>query len=118
PRYGLWHSYRAALAFARLLPGLPACLPEPSPCDSCADRPCLRACPVDAFSAAGYDTPACGGWLARPEGEACLAVACLARAACPAGAAYRYGPAAAGFHMAAFKGALSRRTSPEAFRSR
>lgn len=118
PRYGLWHSYRAALAFARLLPGLPGRLPEPSPCDTCADRPCLRACPVDAFSAAGYDTRACGGWLDRPEGGTCLAAACLARAACPAGVGYRYGPAAAGFHMAAFKGALLRRSSPEAFRSR
>lgn len=121
PRYGLWHSYRGALAFPDRLPGLPAREAAPHPCAGCAERPCLTACPVGAFSApprepdhdsggAGhYDTARCGAHLAGPEGEACLAAACLARAACPLGAGYRYGPAAARFHLGAFKAALEGR---------
>lgn len=74
PRYGLWHSYRGALAFDRLLEGLPeegpagsaaaAGASEPSPCVTCEARPCLSACPVAAFvpppvpEAPAFDVPA------------------------------------------------------------
>jgi len=38
-------------------------LPEPdrraSPCESCADKPCLTACPVGAFASGQYDVAAC-----------------------------------------------------------
>lgn len=113
PRWGLWHSYRGALAFAERLPGLPASETAPHPCRGCP-APCLSSCPAGAFAAPGhdsggvaaYDTARCGAQLAGAAGEACLAAACLARAACPLGADYRYGPAAARFHLGAFKAAL------------
>ena len=54
PDYGLWHGYRGALAFAGALP-LPPRDERASPCDDCADRPCLSTCPVAAFGEAGYD---------------------------------------------------------------
>ncbi len=102
PEYGLWHGYRGALALAD-----PLQLPRPvqgvSPCATCADKPCLSACPVDAFDAsAGYDVPACTAHIASDAGSTCLETGCLARHACPIGRDYRYAPDQAKFHMAAF----------------
>lgn len=101
PDYGLWHAYRGALVFAQTF-DLPAMDERPRPCDSCADKPCLTACPVGAFSWHGYDVAACVAHVADARGESCLGGGCLARRACPVGAAYRYGPAQMGFHMRAF----------------
>lgn len=102
PDYGLWHGYRAALAFERPVP-LPAREDRASPCEACADRPCLWACPVDAFRD-GYDVPRCRAHLASGRGEACFDAGCLARAACPVGRAYAYPEAQARFHTRAFLG--------------
>jgi hypothetical protein len=101
PDYGLWHAYRGALAFADRLP-LPAFVSRPRPCDSCRDRPCLTACPVNAFTAGGYDVPVCIGHIRSAPGEPCLTAGCLARRACPIGADLAYVPAQARVHMAAF----------------
>jgi ferredoxin len=101
PDYGLWHGYRGALLFAAAIE-----LPPPdlraSPCIGCADRPCLSACPVGAFSAAGYDVPACVRHLARVPEPDCMGAGCRARHACPVGRDYRYVPEQARFHMEAF----------------
>jgi hypothetical protein len=99
--YGLSHSYRGALAFAAAIEA-PAIAPSASPCDSCAAKPCLKACPVEAFSTAGYDVEACAGWLRQDEGASCLGGGCLARRACPIGPDYAQTPEQARFHMAAF----------------
>ena len=101
PEYGLWHAYRGALAFARAM-DLPAMDRRPCPCDSCADKPCLTTCPVDAFSAHGYDVPACIDHLDGRRGGDCLGGGCLARRACPVGVASQYTPEQMGFHMRAF----------------
>jgi hypothetical protein len=103
PDWGLWHSYRGALAFAERLE-LPEPDRRPSPCLGCS-RPCLGACPVGAFSSAGYDVPRCVGLLDRPAGGDCLRSGCLARRACPIVPDARYGPKQADFHMAAFHAA-------------
>jgi hypothetical protein len=101
PYYGLWHSYRGAL-------GLPEALhvPEPAtvraPCQSCEGRWCLRACPVGAFSDAGYDVAACAGHLRSAAGADCMGLGCRARRACPVGAEHAYGPGRAHFFMRAF----------------
>jgi len=101
PDYGLWHAYRGALAFAQRF-DLPAMDERPRPCDSCADKPCLTACPVGAFSTHGYDVAACVAHVAGVQGGPCLGGGCLARRACPVGVAYQYTPAQMGFHMRAF----------------
>ncbi len=101
PEFGLWHGYRGALAFAEALP-TPARDPRPSPCESCADRPCLSTCPVGAFGSEGYDVPACTGHLAGPAGADCLEIGCRARRACPVGLDYHYPDGEAAHHMAAF----------------
>ena len=51
--YGLWHAYRAALIFPVEFDIPPS--RSRSPCDSCAEKPCLSACPVDAFTGSRYD---------------------------------------------------------------
>jgi hypothetical protein len=100
PKYGLWHAYRAGLLFAERLP-LPPRSVAPSPCETCAAKPCLSACPVGAFTGAAYDVPACAGHLASAA-SSCLSVGCHARNACPIGRAWRYPEAQIRFHMAAF----------------
>jgi ferredoxin len=58
PRWGLWHAYRGALLFDR-----PLGLAEPGQiehlCDSCVGKPCVRACPVYAYTADRFDHTAC-----------------------------------------------------------
>lgn len=101
PVYGLWHGYRGALAFAEHIEIQPAAAPD-HPCERCADRPCLDACPVHAFSATGYDIAACTGHLAGADGGNCMARGCLARRACPIGREFSYPPDQASFHMSHF----------------
>ncbi len=101
PDWGLWHSYRGALAFRERLE-LPAMPDRASPCSTCAEKPCLTTCPVSAFSNAGYDVAGCRTHVAAPAGSECMSGGCLARVACPVGAGHRYAPAQAAFHMRAF----------------
>lgn len=101
PEFGLWHAYRGALVFDRAIAG-PAPDRRAHPCDSCEAKPCLSACPVDAFGRASYDVERCRGHLNSGHGTACLSGGCLARRACPVGRAYAYGEAQQRFHMAAF----------------
>ena len=102
PDWGLWHSWRGALGFREHVE-LPEPDRRPSPCDDCKDKPCLTACPVTAFTRAGYDVAACGAHLAAPAGQSCIEEGCAARLACPIGEAHRYAPEQSAFHMRAFR---------------
>ena len=101
PTYGLWHAYRAALLFPVEF-DIPLQRPGPHPCESCSEKPCLSACPVNAFDGASYDVPACASHLASAAGGTCKTRGCLARHACPVGQDHAYAPAQAEFHMRAF----------------
>ncbi len=101
PEFGLWHAYRGALLFDRPL-GLGKVEAPIHLCDGCAGKPCLKACPAEAYSGAGFDYLACTGHAGGPAGAECRDAGCLARRACPFGTAYRYPPDMQGFHMAAF----------------
>lgn len=101
PDYGLWHGYRGALGFAGRLQLPPPDL-RPNPCEACRARPCLDACPVEAFADAAYDVRRCVARLRTRSGRDCLELGCRARRACPVGRDYTYEPAQAGFHMRAF----------------
>jgi hypothetical protein len=101
PDWGLWHSYRGALAVRERL-ALPPPDARPSPCDTCAEKPCLSTCPVGAFTRGGYDVPACVAHIASAAGRDCLDEGCRARRACPVGTEHSYGAAQAEFHMRAF----------------
>jgi hypothetical protein len=97
---GLMVSYRGALRFSQhiALPGT-----GPAPCETCADRPCMTACPVDALSAAkGYDVAACHGFLDTDAGGDCLAQGCKARRACPVSQSFGRDPEQSAFHMSYF----------------
>ena len=107
PDYGLWHAYRGALAFAEAVDLAPRDQ-RPRPCDTCAERPCLSACPVGAFTETGYDVAACTGHISAPAGIDCMERACGARRACPVGRGYIYEPAQARFHMEHFLAARRR----------
>lgn len=107
PEYGLWHAYRAALLFAGAI-DLPPTGDRESPCNTCAGRPCMSACPVGAFTETGYDVAACAGHLDSPAGRDCLDNGCRARAACPVAADRSYPPGQVRFHMAAFHRAVGR----------
>ena len=102
PEHGLWHAYRGALLLAAVPPDLPRRGEHPSPCATCADRPCLSACPVGAHSAAGFAVDACTRHLVSAE-ERCIAGGCRSRDACPVGRASRFPDAQVRFHMAAFR---------------
>jgi hypothetical protein len=101
PVYGLWHSYRGALGFREAF-DVPAGDASPSPCDSCAEKPCLSVCPVGAFSTSGYDVRACARHLKSLAGADCMERGCRARRACPVGTECVPGPAQASFAMWAF----------------
>ena len=105
PEFGLWHAYRAALLFSERLV-VPPPMATPSPCESCADKPCLSACPAGAFSGAAYDVGGCSSHLASAD-STCGDAGCHARDACPIGRSWRYEPAQIRFHMAAFARAVA-----------
>lgn len=100
PEFGLWHAYRGALIFAAHFP-VPELRPWPHPCESCAEKPCLTNCPVSAIGSGTFDRSACAAHVASSVGVECRSRGCLARRTCPVGAAYRYGPEQAAFHMEA-----------------
>lgn len=101
PRYGLWHAYRGALLFEEEIE-IPDAGPKVHLCDTCAGKPCLKACPVGAYSVSGFDHAGCLSHVRGGQGGPCRSGGCLDRNACPYGTEYRYRPEAQAFHMAAF----------------
>lgn len=101
PRYGLWHGYRGALGFGETLADSGEHALE-HPCDGCATKPCISACPAAALAGGHFDLGLCRGHLRSEAGRVgCLAGGCLSRNACPVGAGHRYPPEQLRFHMAA-----------------
>lgn len=96
---GLWTSYRGALALKQAV-----ALPDPAvrPCEICADKPCLSACPTGALTGAGYDVPRCHAFLDTPEGTDCLTGGCLVRRACPRSQSHGRVREQSAYHMRQF----------------
>lgn len=103
PQYGLWHAYRGALLFEEEI-AVAQVHASIHLCDACAGKPCLKSCPVDAYSEGGFAYEGCLGHVRGASGEACREGGCLDRNACPYGTAYRYPPEVQAFHMASFAG--------------
>ena len=101
PEYGLWHAFRGALVFDQVVP-FSKVAEFTHPCDTCRDKPCLSACPVDAFDGNSFDVVGCRDYLPSDAGQACMSGGCKARNACPIGTEYRYSDEQIRFHMAAF----------------
>jgi hypothetical protein len=100
PVYGLWHAYRGAILVPEEL--IQSLEKLSHPCDTCLEKPCLNACPVNAFSGDRYDVSSCRSHLHSVEGHACVSGGCMARLACPVGREFAYLPDQMRFHMAAF----------------
>lgn len=100
--FGLWHAYRGALVLSRPL-GLEPPPAGPSPCEACADRPCLDTCPVGAFRVGEYDVASCVAHIGSSSGRDCMDAGCRARRACPLGREHHYESAQARFHMEHFE---------------
>jgi hypothetical protein len=94
---GLMVSFRGALALKDRL----ELATSAKPCDSCDGKPCLTACPAGALTGAGYDVPACHGWL-DTGGADCLSGGCLVRRACPVSQTYARMPEHSAYHMRQF----------------
>ena len=99
---GLFTSFRGALRLQGCHPVPP---PAPNPCLTCAQKPCLSACPVGAVEKENYNVDACHVFLDSEAGADCMARGCAVRRACPIGQAERPEGQSA-FHMRYFhKGA-------------
>lgn len=94
---GMLFSIRGALALRDEVAVPP---PVAQPCETCA-APCRTACPAGALGTAGYDVPACHGWL-DTDGADCLTGGCLVRRACPVSATYARMPEQSAYHMRQF----------------
>jgi len=98
-RAGLMVSYRGALAFEDALENPTT---AKAPCESCATRDCLSACPASAMSADGYDVPLCHRFLDTSEGQECLGSGCIVRRSCPISQTYGRLPEQSAYHMSLF----------------
>lgn len=99
--WGLWTAFRGALCGD--FGAYPPAQSIPTPCDTCA-KPCLSACPVAAFSDAGYNVAACKSYLHTSPNAPCHQRSCMARVACPVAPQHAYDTAPSRFHMSAFLG--------------
>ncbi len=87
PYWGSWFGYRVALLADSALPAT-APLTVDSPCERCANRPCVTACPARAMADGEFSLERCVAHRRQPASP-CRS-ACLARDACPVGRAQRY----------------------------
>jgi hypothetical protein len=103
PEFGLWHAYRGALLFEVEIP-IQAPRKLSHLCDACVGKPCLKSCPVGAYSPSGFAYEGCLAHVHGANGEVCRTSGCLDRNACPVGVEYRYPADVQAFHMASFGG--------------
>ena len=104
PDAGLWHAYRAALLFDVDILSKAPLQKLSHVCDTCLAKPCLSACPVEAFTDAGFDVATCRSHVRSEAGQRCREAGCMARNACQVGADHRYPMEQQAFHQRAFLG--------------
>jgi epoxyqueuosine reductase len=102
--FGLWHAYRFALELDELTEGSTAVQHQASPCDNCESKPCLSACPVNAFRSGIYRVNECMEYVRANNQSVCRTNGCDARRACPVRPDLQYQADHAQFHMKAFLG--------------
>jgi hypothetical protein len=101
PRWGLWHAYRGALVLPERIE-LPPVEEFRHPCGGCNTKPCLSACPVEAFSSGTFNLDACVEHVLSGAGSDCRNNGCRARRACPVATEFSYVEQQAHFHMTAY----------------
>jgi hypothetical protein len=128
PHYGLWHAYRFAIALPDTM-SIPMDLgsnmlnramssvkttvdsPDTHACDCCVDRPCLNACPVNAFTEGNYNVIACCDYLNSNLDAPCHYLGCRARGSCPEGNDKGYVKDHNQFHMRQFLLAMNQQAN-------
>ena len=93
-QWGSWFAYRAVVLADTTLAPTPRRTGTP-PCDACASRVCISACPAGALRD-GLDLSACLAYRRSPD-SACQD-RCVARNTCPVGAEHRYSDAQIRYH--------------------
>lgn len=96
---GLMVSFRGAILLPEVHPQPPT---QPSPCETCATKPCLTACPVQALTTDGYDIPKCHAFLDSAAGADCMTQGCAVRRSCPVSQSYPRLVDQSAFHMRQF----------------
>ncbi len=85
--WGSWFAYRAVLLTdADLPPSGP--LAGDSPCATCAEPPCVAACPAEALSGDEFSLQRCIAY--RRLADSRCRVTCVARTSCPVRPEHRY----------------------------
>ncbi len=96
PEFGPWMALRAAFLLER-----PVRAARPAagfdPCTSCAERPCIAACPGTAVSTSGWSVERCVTQRLAQPGN--CDDACHARVACVYGHVHRYPPDELAYHQ-------------------
>lgn len=87
PGWGTWFAYRAVLLTDTDFSPTPP-LQEVSPCEACAPRSCIEACPAGALAGESFQLDKCIAYRKCPD--SLCRTTCLARLACPVGAEHRY----------------------------
>src|SRR5262249_25101276 len=93
--FGPWFAYRGVFLTAQEIPETDFA-EFTSPCESCAEKPCVDACPPRAVGQT-FDVKTFGDF--RFSGNSPCADRCLARAKCPVGAEHRYSLDQIQYHM-------------------
>ena len=88
PIFGPWLAFRAAMLTVAALP-FSERGPVVSPCDTCEDPPCIRACPAGAVTKKeAFSRQRC--LEQRFDDQAGCGIQCHSRTACPVGVKWRY----------------------------
>ena len=87
PEFGVWFAYRAAFLTTADLP-LRVEPKQTSPCETCAEKPCITACPVGAVCLHNFGVDDCARYRLCEQSP--CADRCLARLACPLFPEHRY----------------------------
>jgi len=94
-KWGSWFAYRAVvLSNTDLAPT--AKMASGSPCEACAARPCLAACPASAVTSSKLLLESCIDYRLQDDSQ-CRAQ-CLSRLACPIAVEHRYSEEQINYH--------------------
>ena len=112
PEYGLWHAFRGLIIFDEtheFTSQINALITNADslihPCDTCAEKSCLSACPVGAFTGERLNVQGCFDHLDTKSDPDCMSLGCRARCACPIAKTSQYEDAQIKFHMKSYRGA-------------
>ena len=95
--WGLWYAYRALLLVdGRLTPTVK--VDTASPCDSCAEKYCVQACPAQALDQQQLRLQVCSDYRLQPQSD--CQTTCLARLACPVQTQHQYSAQQIEYHYA------------------